>query len=326
MTEPVTSSKTLIVPNTGDLAGTWGTAALNPNFSIIDAMFGGVTTISLSSTTTILLSVPATTGIWGGSVPQSSNSLIVFTGAQTGSAVIQFSLPGFYIVHNKCTGTTFVQLSPATGTGNKVGAPPGRKAHVFFDGTDMDYVDMQEVGSALDLHGVSTTPPWMTACTVRPYLMKDGSIHTSSIYPQLAQLLGSTFGGNGITTFAVPDERSRVRVGLDPAGSAARLTTTYAGFSGATMGAAGGNEAPQAHSHAASVTDPGHDHNVSGGTLGGSGSFSAGSGPNTVPGGSTTIDVAVGVTGITVTNTTAGVGGSGNVQPTIVSHLPLIKT
>jgi hypothetical protein len=72
MSEPITVNKTLIVPNTGDLSGSWGTAALNPNFQLIDAMFGGVTSISLSGATTILLTVPATTGIWGGTVPQSS--------------------------------------------------------------------------------------------------------------------------------------------------------------------------------------------------------------------------------------------------------------
>ena len=139
MTEPITTNRSFIVPNTGDLPGAWGTAALNPNFQSIDTLFGGVTTISLSATTTILLTVPATTGIWpGGNPSQSMNALIRFTGAQTGSATIQFTLAGFYIIENKCTGTTFVKLSPATGLGSSIGAPPGQKIHVFFDGTDMD--------------------------------------------------------------------------------------------------------------------------------------------------------------------------------------------
>jgi len=326
MTEPITTNKSLIVPNTGDLPGTWGTAALNPDFQLIDAMFGGRTTISLSSATTILLSVPATTGIWGGTVPQSSNSLIVFTGAQTGSAVIQFTLPGFYIVNNKCTGTTSIQLSPATGTGNSIGAPPGRKAHVFFDGTDMDYVDLQEVGSALDLHGISTTPPWMQVCTVLPYLVKDGSIHTSSLYPQLAQLLGSTFGGNGITTFGVPDERNRARVGIDIAatvggGLSSRLTTAVCGFSGTTMGAAGGSQIFHAHTHG--VADPGHGHTGNWPT-GLNNYAGSGSGVSYAVWSSSGAPTTNATTNISISTTGGGV--SQNVQPTIVSFLPLIKT
>lgn len=328
MTEPVTTQKTLIIPNTGDLSGSWGTAALNPNFQIIDAMFGGSITISLSAATTILLTVPATTGVWGGSVPQSSNALLKFTGAQTGSAIIQFSLPGFYIVNNQCTGTTSIQLAPATGVGNRIGAPPGRKAHVYFDGTDMDYVDMQEVGTALDLHGVSTTPPWMQACTVLPYLVKDGSIHTASLYPQLAQLLGSTFGGNGITTFGVPDERSRARVGIDIAavvggGLASRLTTAVAGFSGTTMGAAGGSQLLHTHTHG--VTDLGHSHPIPPPGAGRNNANSATPGSSIdANSGSPYLEVSSATTNITINN--AGTGNSQNVQPTIVSFLPLIKT
>lgn len=246
MTEPVTTAKSMIVPNTGDLSGSWGTSALNPNFQTIDAIFGGVTTISLSSATTLLLTVPATTGVWPGTLSQSVNALIKFTGAQTGSAVIQFTLPGFYIVHNQCTGTTSVQLAPSAGLGNKIGAPPGQKIHVFYDGTDMDYVNLPTPGAALDLHiNTTTLPPWMTACTVAPYLVKDGSVYTASVFPALAQLLGSTFGGNGITTFGVPDERARVRLGVDTiqvasGATSARITGAGAGFNGSQLGAFGG--------------------------------------------------------------------------------------
>lgn len=247
MAEPITTNRYFIAPLTGDLPGAWGTAALNPNFQSIDTLFGGVTTISLSVTTTILLTVPATTGVWpGGNPSQSMNALIKFTGAQTGSATIQFTLPGFYIVNNQCTGTTFVKLSPSAGVGNSIGAPPGQKVHVFYDGTDMDFVDLPTPGSALDLHiNTTTLPPWMTACSVAPYLVKDGSVYTSSIYPALAQLLGSTYGGNGITTFGVPDERSRTRLGVDTiqaasGATAARITFAQAGFTGALLGAAGG--------------------------------------------------------------------------------------
>src|SRR5271155_2295241 len=115
MSEPISTNKSFITPNTSDLPGAWGTSALNPNFQTIDALFGGVTTISLSSATTLLLAVPATTGVWPGFLSQSVNAALYFTGAQTGNAVIQVTLPGFYIMHNQCTGASYVQLAPAIG-------------------------------------------------------------------------------------------------------------------------------------------------------------------------------------------------------------------
>ena len=319
MVEPVTTNKSFIVPNTGDLPGSWGTAALNPDFQTVDALFGGVTTITLSGATTLLLTVPATTGVWPGTLSQSVNSLIKFTGAQTGAAVVQFTLPGFYIIHNQCTGTTFVQLAPAAGGGNKIGAPPGQKVHVFYDGTDMDYVNMPTPGAALDLHtNTWTLPPWMTACTVAPSLIKDSTVYSSSVYPALAQLLGSTYGGNGITTFGVPDERARMRIAVDP-GATGRITS-LSGINGSTFGAAGGSQLMQAHNHG--ITDNGHTHSFTVFNTGsGSGSGSATSGSvGTV----TTGNANQANAGLSINS--AGTGTSQNMPPAIVDFVPLIKT
>lgn len=324
-----TVNKYLNTPATGDLVGAWGTTAINTNMSGLDGVLGGFATISLSSATTFALSLPAgaATGLTPGAGPsQSQNALIKFTGTLTGNAVVQFTMPGFYIVHNNCgSAASFsIALSPVSGGGNSIGAPPGQKVHVFFDGTDMDYVDMPAVGSALDLHQSTTgLPPWMNVCTIKPYLIKDGSAYNASAYTALAQLLGSTFGGNGVSTFAVPDERARARIALDTLSVAtgtfaARLTAAGSGVTGTTMGAAGGSEFLQTHSH--TVTDPGHLHTTnlspSSGFTGGGGTSDAGSGSAAV---STT------VTGITTTNAT-GAGSSQNVMPVIVSFLPLIKT
>jgi microcystin-dependent protein len=329
MTEPVTNNLYLIVPNTSDLPGAWATSALNPNFQSIDAKLSGTTTISLSSTTTILLTVPATTGVWpGGNPSQSMQALIKFTGAQTGSATIQFTLPGFYIIDNRCTGTTFVKLSPASGGGNSIGAPPGEKCHVFFDGTDMDYVNLGRVGSPLDLHiNTTTLPPWMTACSVSPYLVKDGSVYTSSVYPALSALLGSTFGGNGVTTFGVPDERSRTRLGVDTiqaasGATAARITFAQAGFTGSLLGAAGGT------SISALVTANTPPYTPVGGVSSVFQNIAVpAAGPVHMVIATTSGDGATGAG-----NTFAGTLGGGtsapfsNVGPGIVSCLPLIKT
>lgn len=323
MVEPVTTNWRLIAPNSGDLPGAWGTAALNPNFQTLDAMKGGVTTISLSSATTLLLTTPATTGVWPGSLSQSVNALIRFTGAQSGNAVIQFTLPGVYTVENQCTGNSYVQLANSAGTGNKIGAPPGQKIDIFFDGTDMDYRNMPTPGSALDLHTNTTSlPPWMQACTVAPYLIKNGATYSSSIYPALSQLLGSTFGGNGITTFGVPDESARMRVAFDVTGSG-RVTSAGSGINAAAFGSAGGSQFMQAHSHANTVNDPGHYHGYIqpyrvGWEANGNGAGIAGN--------TQAANTNSAVTGITLTNATTGSGGSQNMPPSIVSFLPLVKT
>lgn len=321
MTEPNTVNKQFIVPNTGDLPGAWGTAALNPDFVALDGILGGFATIALSAATTITLSV-ATGSITPSAGPtQSQNALLRFTGNLTGTATILFSMPGFYIVENLCSvGAFCLSLAPVSGTGNTIGAPPGEKCHVFYDGTSMDYVDLGRVGSALDLHGVTAPPSWIQACTVRPYLIKDGTIYSTSVYPALGAQLGSAFGGNGITTFAVPDELSRIRLPVDT-GATGRVTVAISGINGTTMGAAGGSQSLQAHTHTATVADPGHAH----------GAVLTAAADIQNPGGfGNKLGVigtsAVATTNITVTNVNTGAGNSQNMPPAIVSFLPLIKT
>lgn len=316
---PNTVNKAFEVPNTGDLPGAWGTSALNPNFSALDGITGGVLSLSVSSATTITLSVPSGSLTPGAGPTQSQNALIKLSGTLTGNSQILFAMPGFYIVDNRCTGNFYVQLGPTAGTGTFVGAPPGEKCHVFYDGTNMDFVDMGRVGSALDLHTNTTTlPPWMNACTVPPYLIKNGATHTVSLYPALAAMLGSTYGGNGITTFGVPDELSRFRLPVDSSGSAGRVTSAVSGINGTTFGSAGGSQLMQQHTH--TVTDPGHVHSMKRDALYGSGSASAVNGVGVF----TPKDTDSAVTGISINN--AGTGTSQNMPPAIVDFLPLIKT
>lgn len=334
---PNTVNRFYSVPNTGDLPGAWGTSALNPNFNSIDGTLGGFATISLSSATTITLTVPAgaATGLTPGAGPtQSENALLKFSGTLTGNSTIKFTMPGRYIVHNACgsAGSFYIQLSPTSGTGTSVGAPPGRKCQIFFDGTDVDYMDMPEVGAALDLHCNTTGyPPWMNACTVKPYLIKDGTVYSASAYTALAQVLGSTFGGNGSSTFGVPDERARARVAVDVASAvtgtlAGRLTLAGSGVTGTTMGAAGGSEFMQTHSHTTSLSDPGHDHAVTQNAIkAGGNSFD--SGPFPAPASqAASITLASSTTGISVSVNGTGSGSSQNVMPVIVSFVPFIKT
>jgi microcystin-dependent protein len=325
MTEPTTPNAALIVPNTGDLVGSWGTAALNANFTVIDGKFGGSLNISLSGATTVVLTGPAGAITPGAGPTQQQNLFLNFSGAQTGNALFFMSLPGVYVVNNKCTGTAaYLQFAPATGTGNYIGVAQGKQTWISFDGVDVNFVNPPDPGTAYDLHGAISVPLWMQACKVRPYLQKDGTVYNVSDYPALAQVLGSTFGGNGVTTFAVPDELSRVRLPWDFTAASLRVTTAGCGVNGAQMGASGGNQFLQSHSHANTLTDPGHLHSMTpviGGAPGGPTNIQFGGN-----GFSNVSQTNATTTNISINNAVAGGGTSQNMPPTIVSFLAFIKT
>ena len=324
MVEPLTVNRNFTVANTGDLVASWGTAALNPNFVAIDGILGGMVTLSLAAASTITLTAPSGSVTPSPGPFQQQNACIKLTGTLTGNNVLQFTMPGFWIVDNQCTvGSFYVSAAASSGGGNVIGIPPGKKSQIFFDGTSMDFVNAPDPGTAYDLHGVTSPPAWMTACTVQPYLIKDGTIYSAATYPALAAVLGSSFGGNGITTFGVPDERNRARIALDtngPGSYSLRVTSATSGIDGKVMGASGGDQQMQSHTHTNTLTDPGHRHQVPSGSAGGAT-------PSFIQtGGSQTSTTGTATTGITLSIGTTGGGGSQNMQPTIVSFLPLIKT
>jgi hypothetical protein len=186
------------------------------------------------------------------------------------------------------------------------------------------------------------------------FLWEDGSNVSRTTYAELFAAIGTTYGaGNGSSTFALPDSRGRVAIGSDAMGgtAAGRITSAGCGIAGATLGAAGGNQALQAHAHGIAdpghghgvadpghghgVYDPGHAHSLDRGVYqaGGSAGVQAGSGystdyvtPNTngagtgigIYGNGTGIGIHGSGTGIGVQN--AGAGGSQNVQPAIVKN------
>ncbi len=66
----------------------------------------------------------------------------------------------------------------------------------------------------------------------RAWMYCDGTLLQISQYDALFSLLGTTYGGDGVTTFALPDLRGRIPVG----------TGTGGGFSAITLGEMAGSE------------------------------------------------------------------------------------
>lgn len=81
--------------------------------------------------------------------------------------------------------------------------------------------------------GVGSMLIWPTVNAPTGYLKCDGTEYAIATYPQLGALLGSTFGGNGTSTFAVPDFKGRSPIGLGQ-GDAAYATTWALGEKGGT--------------------------------------------------------------------------------------------
>jgi microcystin-dependent protein len=247
LADPLTSNVGLAVPTRGSDSGTWD-VPVNGNMNATDGMFGGVFAQSLTNAN-VTLSVPAGfTATPSAGPTQSQNAIIRFTGSLSGNCVITFPRPGIYVAENRCTvGSFYVQLTNGGG-GEVIGIPDGEAVDVYSDGTNMRFRNLGgRVGTIEHFSGISAVPPWIGACTVPPYLLCDGSIYNVSTYPFLGAKFGATFGGNGSSTFGVPDLRGRYPLALDASGL--RVTNAISNVNAAVLGAAGGDQSQTSHSH-----------------------------------------------------------------------------
>ena len=159
---------------------------------------------------------------------------------------------------------------------------------------------------------------WPTASAPTGYLLCNGAAVSRTTYAALYAVVGTTFGvGDGSTTFNVPNYQDRMPVG---AGGAYALAAT-GGSATTTLST---SNLP-AHSHTATVTDPGHSHPPpSGYNFAGYGPPGNSSGPNnTFSAFSQTGTATTGIS-VAIANT-----GSGTAATTISPYLGIyfiIKT
>src|SRR6266446_3912712 len=243
MVDPTTVNTSLAIPIRGTDVGTWDLPA-NGNFTAIDSMFGGVTTVALSSQSVTLLS------------SQAQASVIRLTG--TLLANVSVILPSIYkgwTIDNRILNSpsSFAIILVSTNGASYIGLPPSTN-DVFYDGTTVDYRNLGKVGEYWDYASLSI-PSWVLQSQKPPYLYCNGTTFSSATYPILANL----FGGN-----TLPDTRGRVRIQSN--NGTGRVTVIAVD----TLFAAGGDQNLQAHNHTASGTTSGqsvdHTHTGSGTT------------------------------------------------------------
>lgn len=164
------------------------------------------------------------------------------------------------------------------------------------------------VGAELPFHG-GTVPDG--------FLLMYGQTVNIADYPALYLVLGTTHGGDGVTTFGIPDSRGRVTAGKDNMGGVAanRITLGVSGFNGQTLGAVGGGESHTlvtgempSHTH----TQNAHSHSyTAGGGISGAGGLGNSVGPQSTPS----------VNSATATNNNNGSSGAHrNMQPTLIAN------
>lgn len=99
------------------------------------------------------------------------------------------------------------------------------------------------IGVAVPYRG-GTVPSW--------FLLEDGSAVSRTTYATLFTAIGTTYGaGDGSTTFNLPDSRGALDIGIDVnvGGYADRVTTAGSGVDARTLGARGGSQFMQQHTH-----------------------------------------------------------------------------
>lgn len=324
MVNPVTVNVGIIIPLTGADVDTWGEDDVNPNMEAIDGMIAGVQTVSVASSPVTLTKPAGFTPTPGAGPTQSQNRVLRFTGTLTANVTVTLPLPGSYIIENLTTGNFVLSFRGVTAT-QVIGTPQGEIVEIYNDGSNVRFVNLGRVGAMELWSGLSTVPAWVSACTVMPYLICNGTTFSIATYPYLGARYGSSFGGNGTTTFATPDMRGRVPLAYDSSG--VRITVAGCGINGQTIGDGGGFEDIELSTTQLPANIPyndvGHTHAERGDGSGGVGNrivLALGDASNSPTTGNTTTSAT---TGITINP--GGGGNHNNMQPSIVTGIWVVR-
>lgn len=202
---------------------------------------------------------------------------------------------------------------------------PGTPYTALYNNTDGAFYLHGLGGNAYGVPLAAGMDYWGATTPSSAFAFPIGQAISRTTYAALFALIGTTYGvGDGSTTFNLPDKRGRVSAGFDNGNITGRLNS--GGINAAVLGSAAGEQTHvltttelAAHSHASTLTDPGHQHAINqvfqSAQAPGSGgpAFWQATTQATVTGSNTT--------GVTINNASAGGGGAhNNIQPTIVCN------
>ena len=336
----------------GDQAGTWNTTTNSNLGTIIESAIAGYVSVSVTSANQAFTALD-------GAADQARNAVIALTTTTTANfAVYAPPQEKTYIIYNTTAYTATIYNSTVIGNTTAAGVgvtvPAGKKLVVFSDATNFYTTDAASLTGVLAVVNggtgvttstgtgntvLSTSPTLVTPilgtptsgtldnCTsnTETFGTSNTQLATTAFVQAALQALhpvgsiyinatnatnpGTLFGFGTWTAFGA----GRVPVGFDAGNVLFDTAEETGGSADATL---------PTHTHTATVTDPGHTHTVvslsgTGGGGGGTQYYGAFTGIPDGPG-----SIATAVTGISVTNASAGTSGTNaNYQPFITVYM-----
>ena len=336
----------------GDQAGTWNTTTNSNLGTLIEAAIAGYVAVSVTSANQAFTASD-------GAADQARNAVIALTTTTTAAfAVYAPPQEKTYIIYNTTAYTATIYNSTVIGNTTAAGVgvtvPAGKKLVVFSDATNFYTTDAASLTGVLAVVNggtgvttstgtgntvLSTSPTLVTPilgtptsgtldnCTsnTETFGTSNTQLATTAFVQAALQALhpvgsiyinatnatnpGTLFGFGTWTAFGA----GRVPVGFDAGNVLFDTAEETGGSADATL---------PTHTHTATVTDPGHTHTVvslsgTGGGGGGTQYYGAFTGIPDGPG-----SIATAVTGISVTNASAGTSGTNaNYQPFITVYM-----
>jgi microcystin-dependent protein len=199
--------------------------------------------------------------------PTESGNLVLYTGSGGGTLTLPAStaLPiGASLLVRHLGGPYDIYIGAASGetiNGSYVTLRPGHSAECFLVWPSYWTAGITAPPSFGRMIGevIPLALPYLPPLCLWP----DGRNVSRSSYSALFAAIGTIYGGgDGSTTFTLPDLRGRAIFGQDNLGGslAGRITVAGSGSYATWLGAAGGDERAQGHTHG--ISDPGHNHTV----------------------------------------------------------------
>lgn len=291
----------LIEPEEYGFVDAWA-PPLNSNFGVTDAALTGTTTINVSTISsgapfvTLVFDTFTTTQTPWLQPLAGQNLRVLLTGTLAFNIIVYIPAnnPGLWVFDNQTSGAYTVTVKTTALTSVGVNVSQGYMSMLFCDGTNVGFSDLGNI--------VANVPSSVPVGSIMPYggasipstfwLLCDGTAVPRTTYPALFSAIGTLWGaGDGSNTFNLPNLRGAflrgAGAGLNPS---ARAVGSYEA------------DANLAHTHTATVTDPGHKHTIPAAIQQGSGTGPS-SNPllNSNPGVSSTA-----TTGITIVNANSG--------------------